>query len=139
MVNWAVNWATKRKTPIAIWYESKALEDALRSAGMTVYGAGDTPASHPHTCAMSIQAHGIGKNLVQWSECLVLTWPTNGTTVEQMLGRHHRPGQLADEIHVYYCNHHDLLEYAMIQSIRDAQYILSVTGNDQKLLLATTV
>ena len=107
---------------------------------MTVYGAGETPASHHHTCAMSIQAHGIGKNLVQWSNALVLSvWPTNGTTVEQLLGRHHRPGQLADEIHVYYCNHHDLFEYAMEQSIRDAEYIHRVTGNDQKLLLATTV
>ena len=84
-------------------------------------------------------AHGIGKNLVQWSNANVLTWQSDGQAVEQLLGRHHRPGQDADEVYFNVYTHTPVFKKALRDSRTKAKYIESVTGNKQKLLLATTV
>lgn len=81
------------------WYESRAVEEVLHERGLKVYGAGSSAprpnVTHP---ALSRRVHGTGKNLQAWSRQLVLEPPSSATAWEQMLGRTHRPGQLADEV-----------------------------------------
>ena len=127
------------KTHKAIWVDSQEMQDRAKKAGYTVYGAGKEIPDHPHTAILSIAAHGIGKNLVQWDSAHVLTWQSDGTTIEQLLGRHHRPGQQSDEVWFTAYTHTEILKKALRDSYEKARYIKQITGNDQKLLLATTV
>jgi len=129
----------KRKEPHAIWCDSVEMQDEARRMGIPVYGAGKEIPEHPHTAMLSISAHGIGKNLVQWSKASVLTWQSDGQATEQLLGRHHRPGQSADEVWFECYVHTPVLDKALRDSIKKAKYIESMTGNKQKILLATTV
>lgn len=130
---------SSRKEAQAIWCDSKEMQDMAKRLGYTVYGSGATIPDHPHTAVLSMAAHGIGKNLVQWSNANVLTWQSDGQAVEQLLGRHHRPGQDADEVYFNVYTHTPVFKKALRDSRTKAKYIENVTGNKQKLLLATTV
>jgi len=135
LVDYAVQWA-KDNDPAIIWYESRAVEAAL-SGLLPTYGAGAiTIPNPPHTCAMSVRAHGIGKNLQAWSNQLVLCPPASGQTWEQLLGRTHRQGQMADEVHATVCTHTRALRRAFGQAVEDARFQRDTTGNNQKLLVA---
>ena len=123
----------------AIWVDSQEMQDRAKQEGYTVYGAGKEIPDHPHTAVLSIAAHGIGKNLVQWNSAHVLTWQSDGTAIEQLIGRHHRPGQQADEVWFNVYTHTEILKKALTDSYVRSAYIKEITGNDQKLLLATTV
>jgi hypothetical protein len=55
---------------------------------------------------------------------------------EQLLGRTHRDGQQADEVQcdvAVSCLEHVM---ALEQALRDAEFVQSITGSPQKLLLA---
>ena len=137
LIDWALEWAQRQREPVILWYEALAMEDALRKAGLPVYGAGMLPPTEATTCAMSIQAHGVGKNLQAWRSQLVLSPPSSGKTWEQLLGRTHRFGQIADEVDVFVCGHTPQFADAIQSAFRDAQYIEHTSGNRQKLLFAT--
>lgn len=128
-----------RAKPTAIWCDSSEMQDEARRQGYAVYGAGQEIPDHPHTAVLSISAHGIGKNLVQWSQASVLTWQSDGQMTEQLLGRHHRPGQSADEVWVDVYAHTPVFDKAFVDSKIKANYIETLTGNKQKILLATTL
>ena len=136
LIRHAVAWARASKRPAIVWYDSLAVEEALRDAGMKVYGSGEEVSNRAHTCAMSIQAHGTGKDLQSWDTMLVLSPPSSGKTWEQLLGRLHRQGQQADEVECYIYQHAPCFVDAMTGAIEDAKYIETVTGNAQKLRYA---
>ena len=134
----AVAWAGRQEEPVILWYESKAVEDKLRENGIPVYGAGNNPPETGPTCAMSIRAHGVGKNLQHgWSSQLALELPSSGTVWEQLLGRTHRPGQEADTVKFYMYQHTQPYKQAMAKARTDAAYIQDTTGGRQKLLYCT--
>jgi hypothetical protein len=87
----------------------------------------------------SIAANSTGRNLQAWSENLITTGITQAAELEQLLGRTHRDGTLADEINVYMLmgcyEHFDAFQKARAQAIatRDTY------GADQKVLIATVV
>jgi hypothetical protein len=138
LVEEARKWLKREKRPTIIWYESRALQEALDRAGFVVYGAGDSPPSHKaHTCAMSIRAQGEGLNLQRWSCNLVLEPPSGAGTWEQVLGRTHRSGQQADEVDVYVYQHTESFESAMWSAFKGARYIQDTTGNQQRLNVCT--
>jgi hypothetical protein len=136
LIDHAIAWRDSQKRPSILWYESSAVGDALERRGVTVYGAGATPPRTAHHCAMSIRAHGIGKNLQSWSSQLVIEPPTGGLIWEQMLGRTHRQGQVADDVRCSVFSHVVPYQRALANAMTEAQYILSSSGNDQKLLFA---
>jgi hypothetical protein len=84
-----------------LWYSSKAIEEALSARGIPVYGAGtNEPApSVPHA-ALSIHAHGTGKNLQAWADNILIEPPEGPQLAEQLIARTHRPGQQADAVYV---------------------------------------
>lgn len=134
----AVTWLNDQKESSILWFEHQTVGDALERLGVQVYRAGEEPPNDGRPCAMSIAAHGIGKNLQSWSNQLILCPPSSGHVWEQLLGRTHRPGQEADEVNVTVYTHTPRFKGAIEQAITDAEYIETSTGNAQKILFADT-
>ncbi|MEI6807023.1 MAG: helicase, partial [Myxococcaceae bacterium] len=82
----------------------------------------------------SIAAHSEGRNLQKWHQNLVMSCPANGSVWEQLIGRTHREGQLADKVTfdiVVACN--EQLR-SLHRAVSDARYIQDTTGQPQKLI-----
>lgn len=124
-----------------VWFDGRALEAKLRSRGLAVYGQAERstfdPAELPDAACLSWRVFGTGLNLQRWQRQLVAVPPASGTAWEQLLGRCHRVGQLADEVEVDVFTHSATFARAWDNAKRDARYIQRVTGNAQKLLYAT--
>lgn len=129
----AIEWARAQRAPVVLWYDSLAVEEALAAYGVPVYGAGTEIPRAPITFAASISVHGTGKNMQAWSRQLVLTPPSSGASWEQLLGRMHRSGQSADEVHCTVYQHTAAYQAALRNAQRDARYIEDSQGNPQKL------
>lgn len=140
----AAAWA--KKNAGIIWTEHRCVGERLRTEfGLTYYGRKGLDANgkfiddHDKSKALvaSRPANSEGRNLQGWSKSLIMSLLPNGARNEQLLGRLHRPGQIADEVEfefVVSCEEHLL---ALDQALRDARYIESSTGAPQKLLLST--
>jgi hypothetical protein len=92
--------------------------------------------SYKGPCAASIRAHGTGKNLVQWNKALIMTLPSSGSTLEQLLARHHRVGQKSEEVEVFFYKHTEEIDAALETCKRDAKFVEATSGNRQKILYA---
>ncbi len=123
------------------WTEHTAFGKRLSEiSGHKYYGAGDDSildASGP--IIASIRSHGTGKNLQQWSKNLIVSLPPNGSTIEQLLGRTHRPGQSQDEVTNMIWLHTQELNNGLEKAFADARYLQESTGNRQKLLYADVI
>jgi hypothetical protein len=84
-------------------------------------------------CAASISAWGTGANLQQWSQARIMCMPSNGSRVEQLLARHHRPGQMADEVNFsFYIHSFEMLD--SFEKVRSqAQYAEAISGTPQRI------
>ena len=140
----AAKWA-KQNAGI-VWVEHKCVGERLRDEfGLSYYGrkgldvTGKFIDDHDRRKSLvaSRPANSEGRNLQGWSKNLIMSLLPNGARNEQLLGRTHREGQMADEVEVDFvvsCEEHLL---GLDQAMRDARYIESSTGAPQKLLLAT--
>lgn len=144
MVKDAVVWG--REAPGIIWYTHTAVGYAIaKMGGFPMYGsAADTAKGKSildekgdKTIVVSQHAHSEGKNLQMFNRNLITVFPSSGKIVEQMFGRTHRPGQLADEVVMDLYLHTAIAESSYIQAYQDALYIEGVTGNEQKLVYGT--
>lgn len=112
----------------ASFYAEKGL-DAQGNFIMTHAKAG-TP------MIVSRAPNATGRNLQAWSHNLITSLSSNPTINEQLLGRTHRKGQLADTVEV------DVLiscreQYdAMIKASSRARYVQQTMGQTQRLLMA---
>ncbi|MCH9802148.1 MAG: hypothetical protein K0U62_11560 [Actinomycetia bacterium] len=144
LVKDAVAWArwTRSQHPnegVILWYDSHAIEDALRKAGIRCYGAGDEIPRNPTAPSVigaSIAVHGTGKNLQAYANQTILAPPASGAAWEQLLGRTHRTGQMSDEVHATVYRHTFFFNKALENAIRDAKYIFQTQGQKQKLAYA---
>lgn len=99
------------------------------------FGAGDERiATYKGPCAASIRAHGTGRNLQQWNRALITCLPSSGTTLEQLLARHHRVGQTADLVQVEFYAHTPEMIDALETAQRDAAYAEGLSGQPQRVL-----
>ena len=99
------------------------------------FGAGDDRIrTHQGPCAASIRSHGTGKNLTQWNRALIMCMPSSGSTVEQLLARHHRIGQTADMVLVEFYQHTPAMREALTTALKDARFAQDVGGQPQRLL-----
>jgi len=140
LVKDALQWAVAQSEPVIIWYSSIAVGELLSKAGVPTYGAGSArPKYCPKTKAIacSIAVHGTGKNLQEWSTQLIVAPPSSGAQFEQLLGRTHRTGQQADEVHATVYQHTEVFRHALGTARRDARYIQQTQGGKQKLTYAT--
>ena len=129
-------WVAQQEDPVLVWYESQAVAHALATY-LPVYGAGDEAPPTVESCGVSIRAQGEGLNLHDWRVSLVLEPPSSGSVWEQMLGRTHRPGQLADEVDAHVFQHTTPYQDALVKARSKSAYIEATTGNQQKLCYAT--
>ncbi len=132
LVDHAAQWLASTVDGL-VWYSSAAVGEQLAARGIRTYGAGDDPPRDAHPAAMSIAAHGTGKNLQKWSDAYVLEPPSGGAAWEQLLGRLHRQGQTADAVIFAVAQHAPAFVGALRSARTDARYIEDVSGNRQKL------
>lgn len=143
VLDFAQDWASKLGKGKAgiVWYESDALGHALAARlGAKLYGPGSDSGTAllkergDRTIVASLKSHGTGKNLQCFSRCLVVEPPSDGAIWEQLLGRCHRNGQLADEV-VFDVLQHTPIFYNGLDRARDlAEYIQDQFGSTQKLV-----
>lgn len=120
-----------------VWYQFRALEEILP---LPCYGQGRDASFAPEdTIACSMQAQGTGKNLQRYNANLFTSWPGSAKTLEQVVGRTHRPGQKNDEVTVdWVCfGPHSFASYD--SCYRNALYVQETNGQKQKLLYATKI
>lgn len=139
-LKWVWDWALNNRG--IIWVNEVAFGERLSElTGLPYYGSkgqyrGRMIEDEKHTCIASIAANSEGRNLQQFNVNLVVSVPPGGAVWEQMLGRTHRDGQDADEVHV------DVLSCCFEQwdvfrrAMRDAEYIERTTAQGQKLNFA---
>jgi hypothetical protein len=142
IVDAAIKWAKKQDKPAIIWYRWRAVGQRLaEKSGFPHYGAGtDSEESSDPIIIASIRSQGTGKNLqYHFSRNLFVSFPANGMTVEQTIGRTHRPGQPEDEVLVDWFGHTYEFENAMAAAIEDARFQEENHGQPQKLLYANLV
>jgi hypothetical protein len=142
-VAWGNKKIAKKETGI-IWYLHGAVGEAVaKQGGFPLYDAGtDAGEADPRlkpVIVCSIRAQGTGKNLQSYAQSLVVEPPSAGATWEQLLGRTHRPGQVADEVWFEVFTHTQDMEAALYRSVEDALYVLQTQGQRQKLLTAQRV
>lgn len=124
-----------------IWYEHQAVGDHLaKHCDLPLYDPSKDPRNAvEQVIVASLPAHGDGKNLQAFSRQLFTAMPSNGTTVEQAIGRSHRPGQKDDTVEVSWFGHTEAMEKAFADAMADALYVEQTTGHRQKLLYASKV
>jgi hypothetical protein len=128
--------------PGICWIDQVAFGQELAShSGAPYFGAGDSSILDCKAPAIiaSIHAHSEGKNLQRYCRNLVTAPMSSGKAWEQMLGRTHRQGQLADEVTCEVFFHAEELRASFDQALADARYLEDALGNRQKLNYADIV
>jgi hypothetical protein len=116
------------------WVEHTAFGEKLSHAtGLKFYGAGTHVEQASGPVIASIAAHSEGRNLQKWHQNLVISCPPSGATWEQLIGRTHRDGQLADKVTFEILLACEEQIKGFKQAILDARYIEDMTGQPQKL------
>ena len=87
----------------------------------------------------SIPAHGKGKNLQQFHVAHWLEVPGSNHVCEQLLGRHHRYGQLANAVDVHMWAGTWLAHRALQRATEKDRLVAETTKERRKLLYATRV
>lgn len=121
-----------------VWIKHRTVGQKISERGLRYFGAGDEgilTTTEPAIC-VSIDAHSTGKNLERYSRNLITSPPTSGETWQQLLGRTHREGQLADTVTVDVMLHCEELEACFEKARADARYLEDTFGNRQKLNFA---
>lgn len=123
---------------VIIWYMDRIIGTMLEElSGFPHFGAGtDSSTSTDDIIICSVATQSVGKNLQHFNRAIIITMPTGGKAMEQLLGREHRPGQMSDLVIYYYYAHTESLDKCMNDVIADAMYIQDTNGGQQKILYA---
>lgn len=125
-----------------IWSRFRAVGEALESMGITHYSkkGRDSEGNHIEDASgvisASIKSCSVGVNLQQWSEAIVLTPPSSCGPWEQIVGRHHRAGQLAENVTFRTILAIPQHQNALSSALAEAKHITKMSGSEKKLVLA---
>ncbi len=126
-----------------IWYSNRVLGIRIAElAGVPRYGGGAEASvlilreKGYRSIVASMKAHHKNKNLQMFSRNLVTQQPPDAAMWEQLLGRTHRRGQLADTVEVELYLHTPELRTAFEKAEELARYVGETTPNPQKLSYA---
>lgn len=146
-VRWVADkYLAKTNDPWIVWVEHVAVGQKLaeisgrpfhHNKGLDANGKHIEQATGP--IIASVDSNGLGMNLQQYCQNFIMSAEPTGKTWEQMFGRTHRQGQLAD--HVTYeileaCKEH---AEGLAQVLLDAHYAFQTLGQPQRLLLADKI
>lgn len=134
----AVAKVDRATAPSLVWTRFRAAGFKLAELGVPYYPGGTDPESaKPGTSiALSISAHGAGRNLQAYHRALYLTIPASADAHEQGIGRMHRAGQESDTVYVDYIGSIDYHTSVLAKVLAQARAIAVASGFDQKLTLA---
>ncbi len=129
--------------PCLIWTEWPIVGQRIAKAlGIEYYGQGGLNSKGAYieledgsrSAVASIRANNTGRNLQTiWSKAVVTSAPPTGTENEQMIGRLHRPNQLADEVEFHYLIACLEQRNGFEQSLRDADFHSELLDSDMKM------
>lgn len=126
-----------------VWLEHRSVGQRLESKyGLPYFGEqgqtdrGQSIMNHAGPAAVSALACYRGFNLQAWSRGLILNSPPVGKHYEQLFGRLHRFGQLADVVEFTLLLTADEQRAGFEQACADAEYIQETTDQRQKLCFA---
>ncbi len=125
-----------------VWCEHVAFGKRLSElSGRPYYGqggmCGDKPIEDERgPCIASIAANSEGRNLQHYSEGLIVSVSPDAAGMEQMLGRMHRDGQLADEVTFEILLPCKEAFACWSKLLQRARYIEESTAQSQKVLFA---
>lgn len=142
-INYCIEWARANKNAI-IWTEHRAFGERLASLLKTGFcsngglDANGVPIEkyNGRTVVASVAANKEGRNLQAWNKNLIVTAAPMGSLWEQLIGRTHRNGQLADTVMVDWLAACAEQDEGFHQVMADAAYIKGTTGASQKVLYA---
>jgi hypothetical protein len=144
LVNDAVKWA--REAPGVVWYSHSAFGlEVARLGHLPLFGAGKEASEliqredGSRSIVASVKAHGTGKNLQAWHRGLITTPPSDSGAWEQLLGRHHRQGQEADEVRFDVYQHVPEFSGSLDAAREGARYVRETTGSIQRLAVARVI
>jgi len=140
LVDAVVEWVREQEAdgfPVLIWYDFQEFGLALERRGIPCYGAGTEPPKVARSIALSLHTHSEGKNLFAWSRQLFISPPAGGKLWQQALARTYRPGQTAPQVDCWVAQHTEPFEDALHKARAAADYVYSLNGMEQNLLLAT--
>lgn len=139
-LEFAAAWARSHTGIVWCDHVPFAVELAKRTK-LTYYGRkgedseGHLLDQHVGTCIASRQSGAEGFNLQRWSEALVTAVVANGIQTEQLLGRHHRPGQDDDVVFDLMLGCREHLE-SFWKARADAEFERDTMGAEAKILYA---
>ena len=140
LVEATIDLVKRLRDPVLVWYESRALGERLAErGGWELRGPGHPPSGDARTCVVSIAAHHHGLNLQAWRLSVVVEPPSSGQRWEQLIGRTHRAGQLADEVHVFAFVGPEPFASAFASAREQAAYQAETTGGRMKLVFAPVI
>lgn len=131
--------ATGIEAGTLIWISHNETRNALRERGLEVVEAGKEPSGEERTLVLSISSHGTGLNLQTWNKNFIVTPPPSGSKFEQLMGRTHRNGQRRDDVNFKVLAHAEQFKSNYFRAVENAKYLKQLTGQQQKLLIATEV
>lgn len=140
----AMQWALQHRG--LIWVEHQAVGEELeRRTGIPYYRQkgkdrrGKRIEHHPRgmPAIASVSSNGTGRNLQEiFSKNLILSAYPNGKTLEQLIGRTHRQGQLDPVVQVwFYVGCYESIA-GFWQAFSDASFGSDTMGQDQRLVYA---
>ena len=143
VLRYCLDWISKNG-PGIVWTEHRALGTRLAQmlgTGFCSNGGLDANGTMIEdyagkTVVASIAANSEGRNLQAWSRALITTMMPTGRVAEQLLGRLHRTGQIADTVEYHWIAACAEQDQGFAQMMADARYIEDTTGATQKLLYA---
>lgn len=145
MVEGVYDLAKKCDEPPIVWYGHTAFGARLaRLSGWPMFGSGEASSkaileiARPEPIIASLSAHSQGKNLQVFGNAIFAHPLSDGARYEQALGRHHRNGQIRDEVTATVFNHR-VFDQAFTQAQRSAKYIESTTSQKQRLIYSAFV
>jgi hypothetical protein len=136
--------AITERHPLLIWADHRAVLDAFeQDSSLPVFRPGcgkDIAAFTGKTGAvLSRRMYGTGRNLQDFHRNLILSFPPNASTIEQLIGRTHRPGQENDSVWLDYYANDAYVGRDVAACLDGSRYIEHTTGTRQKILSATWV
>ncbi len=149
MIDLVHNWRISSSEPGIIWVDSPVIGEWIKQAGVPFYGEGEDDAVNslaanclsgqikPMTIALSARAHGTGKNLQAWARNLVLFPMAGNDAWEQLIGRTHRPGQIADAVELDVILGSPAAERAWGNALDAAKQVEETMHQAQRLNLCT--
>lgn len=141
-VHFAAQWLRDHHSGIA-WVRNPAFGERLAMiAGVRYFGAGEDASRDIRTCqgpiVASINSHHRGKNLQdRYDHNLLMSVPTNGKIMEQLMARTHRSGQQSAQVFFDLAQFTPELENAFEKACSRARYIEEILGSTQRLNYAT--